>query len=429
MGDLAAEFGTPLYVYDAGLIADRYRTLAEAFGGLDLLLAYSVKANGNLAILDRVNRLGAGADIVSAGELFRARAAGIPAEKIVFAGVGKTETEIRKGVEARIHSFHVESGSELRMLDRVASEMGCAVDFGLRVNPDILSPAHHAYTRTGHAETKFGIPVDEVVALYHWARERPYLRARGIDAHIGSGIVEPEPYGRVLDTLLGLVGELRTERIDLEYVDLGGGFAVPQPAEPTGSSAPADPGISGMPVEALADLVCDRIRQAGLGLVLEPGRFLVAEAGTLLTTVLHVKRNGSKIFVVTDGGMTELIRPSLYAGFHAVEAVTPRASEEAVVDVVGPICETGDFLALNRRMPLPEPGDVLAVLTAGAYGSAMASNYNSRRRPAEVLVEDGVAHLVRRRETFEDLVRGESIPAPASAANGGDPSTSTERDS
>lgn len=408
MGALAERFGTPLYVYDASLVGERFRTLTRAFAGVDLLIAYSVKANGNLALLDRLNRLGAGADIVSGGELFRVRQAGIPAERIVFAGVGKTETEMRLALEAGIHSFHVESASELRMLDRIAADVGKPARFGLRVNPDIVSPAHHAYTRTGHAETKFGIPVEEVEPLYRWARERPFLDARGIDAHIGSGIDDPEPYSRVLDTLLSLVAGLRRDGIDLEYVDLGGGFGVPRQ------------GGAGMAVERVAERVLPRIRRAGLALVLEPGRFLVAEAGTLLTKVLHVKRSRSKTFVVTDGGMTELIRPSLYSGFHEVEPVAPRAgAAEAVVDVVGPICETGDFLALGRTLAVPEPGEVLAVRITGAYGSSMASNYNSRRRPAEVLVEDGHAWLVRQRETFEDLVRGEVIPPRDAAASGG----------
>lgn len=399
MEQLAQAFDTPLFVYDAALIEQRYRTLVDAFAGLDLLVAYSVKANGNLAILDRLRRLGAGADIVSGGELFRVLRVGMPPERVVFAGVGKTEPELRQAVEAGIHSFHVESAGELHLLDRVAASVGRPARFGLRVNPDIVSPAHHDYTRTGHAQTKFGIPAGEVLALYRWARDRPYLNARGIDAHIGSGIDDPEPYGHVLDLLLGMVHELRAEGMDLEYVDLGGGFGV---AHGSGT---------GMPVDVLAGRVGDRIRQAGLGLVVEPGRYLVAEAGTLLTTVLNVKRNGAKTFVVTDGGMTELIRPSLYSGFHAVEPVSGGGSaEEAVVDVVGPICETGDFLALGRRMQVPEPGDVLAVHMAGAYGSSMSSNYNSRRRPAEVLVEHGAPHLVRERQVFEDLVRGEHIP-------------------
>ena len=399
MDDLARQFGTPLFVYDGQLIEDRYSSLVDAFAGLDLLVAYSVKANGNMAILDRLRRLGAGADIVSGGELFRARRAGIGADRIVFAGVGKTVGELEAGVAERIHSFHVESAGELRALDRVASEAGTAARFGIRVNPDIESPAHHDYTKTGHAETKFGIPAERVRALYLWARDRPFLETRGIDAHIGSGISDPEPYGRALDTLLGLVDGLRGEGIHLEYLDLGGGFGVP------GRDG------SGMPVSRLAELVGPRIEAAGLSLVVEPGRYIVAEAGTLLTTVLHVKRNGSKVFVITDGGMTELIRPSLYSGFHEVEAVIPgRGGAESRVDVVGPICETGDFLALDRRMKVPEPGQVLAVRTAGAYGSSMASNYNSRLRPAEVLVEGAVAHLIRRREALEDLIRDEVVP-------------------
>jgi diaminopimelate decarboxylase len=399
MDALAARFGTPLFVYDAALIEERYQALISAFTGVDLLVAYSVKANGNLAILDRLARLGAGADIVSGGELHRAMQAGIPGDRIVFAGVGKTVSELRSAVAARIHGFHVESAGELRALEAVAAEMGIPARVGLRVNPDIVSPAHHGYTQTGHAETKFGIPVDQVLELYRWAASSPHMDIRGIDAHIGSGILDPAPYGRVLDLLLEIAAQLASEGIELEYLDMGGGYGVPQGDE------------AGMPVERLAELVVPRVREAGLGLVVEPGRYIVAEAGTLLTTVLYVKRTGEKTFVVTDGGMTELIRPSLYAGFHRVEPTSGTASgDEERVDVVGPICETGDFLALDRRMTVPSPGDVLAVRTAGAYGSSMASNYNSRLRPAEVLVEDGRAHLVRRRETLEDLTRGETIP-------------------
>ena len=320
-----------------------------------------------------------GADIVSGGELHRAIRAGIPGDRIVFAGVGKTASELRAAVGARIHGCHVESAGELRLLDAVAAEMGV--------------PARIA-------DTKFGIPLDQVMELYRWAASRPHLDIRGIDAHIGSGILDPAPYGRVLDLLLEVVAQLAREGIELEYLDIGGGFGVPQGDE------------SGMPVERLAELVVPRVREAGLDLVVEPGRYIVAEAGTLLTTVLYVKRNGDKTFVVTDGGMTELIRPSLYSGFHRVEPAAGSAigGVEERVDVVGPICETGDFLALDRRMAVPSPGDVLAGLTAGAYGSSMASNYNSRLRPAEVLVEDGHALLVRARESLEDLTRGETIP-------------------
>jgi len=401
MKTLAEQFGTPLFAYDGGLIEARYRSVRQAFAGVDLLIAYSVKANGNLALLDRLARLGAGADIVSGGELFRARKAGIPPERIVFAGVGKTEQELRDAVAAGIRSFHVESAGELRTLDRVASELQTTASFGLRVNPDIVSPAHHAYTRTGHASTKFGIPADEVLDLYEWSLDRPYLRVRGIDAHIGSDIRDPQPYVRVLDCLLGIADRLAAMGVALEYVDVGGGFGVPRKDEP------------GMPIDQLADLVVPRVAATGLGLVVEPGRYIVGEAGTLLTTVLYVKESGPKTFVVTDGGMTELIRPSLYSGFHPVDPVEPRDDDRStLVDVVGPICETGDFLALDRTMALPRPGDVLAVRTAGAYGSSMASNYNSRLRPAGVLVEAGQPQLIRARQAFDDLIRGEVIPSP-----------------
>ena len=417
---LAEEFGTPLYVYSADAIARRVRDYQAAFGevAVDFLVAYSVKANGNLAVLNRIAALGAGADIVSGGELARALAAGIPAERIVFAGVGKTEAEMRAALEAGIHAFHVESAGELERLDAVVTAMraegagiGCAADdmpgphatlrapVGIRVNPDIHTDTPHEYTRTGHAATKFGIALAQARELYRWAAGRDTLELRGIDVHIGSQIVEVEPYQRALDTVLAMVDELTAEGIVLSYVDLGGGFGV------------GYDGSRGLTPDQLAQVVVPALRDRGLRLLLEPGRSIVGEAGVLLTRVLYVKEAGGKTFAITDAGMTELLRPSHYDGWHHIEAVRARpGAPVARVEVVGPVCESGDFLARGRSMPVPEPGELLAVATSGAYGFAMASNYNARPRPAEVLVEAGRAHLVRRRETVEDLFRGETIP-------------------
>jgi diaminopimelate decarboxylase len=366
---------------------------------VDHLVAYSVKANGNLAILNRLGRLGAGADIVSLGELHRALEAGIPAERILFAGVGKTEGELRAGLEAGIYAFNVESRGEIERLDRVAGELGRTASFAIRVNPDVHSPTPHEYTRTGHAESKFGVGVEEALQLYEWAHGRPFLRARGIDVHIGSQILDPLPYFQALSRVLQLLEPLRGLGDSLEFVDIGGGFGVQYHDAP------------GLILEDLAACVLPALAPTGLRVVLEPGRFIVGEAGVLLTRVEYVKRSGSKTFVVVDGGMSELIRPSHYGGYHAIEPVRADASHEpTLVDVVGPICESGDFLAKGREIPLPEPGDLLAVKTAGAYGFTMASNYNARRRPAEALVDGDRVHLVRRRETLDDLVRGEEIP-------------------
>ncbi len=398
---LAERFGTPLYVYDAQGIEARVRHFRETFSGVEFLLAYSVKANGNLAVLNRIGAAGAGADIVSGGELHRALAAGIPGDRIVFAGVGKTEFEMEAALRAGVHAFHVESDGELARLEAVATRLGTPAPVAIRVNPDVESPTPHEYTRTGHAASKFGVPVSEAKELYRQADAASHLRVRGIGAHIGSQIVDVDPYTDALAVLLAMADELAADGVELEYLDLGGGFGVGYDGEP------------GLPLEELAAAVVPELSRRDLRLVLEPGRSVVGHAGVLLTRVHYVKRSGGKTFVITDGGMTELLRPSHYGGWHRIEPVQspPGEGREVVpVDVVGPVCETGDFLARGRPLPLPRPGELLAVGTAGAYGFAMASNYNSRLRPAEVLVEDGRALLVRRRETLDELVRGEEIP-------------------
>ena len=398
LDDIAARFGTPLYLYDGALLERRYRTFEAAFPGTRLLVAYSVKANGNLALLNRLARLGSGADIVSAGELARALEAGIPAQRIVFAGAGKSEEELDAGLDAGIYGFNVESREELRLLERIAARKGVQARIALRVNLDIASPTPHEYTRTGHAGTKFGIPADEVMDLYRWAATRTALRVAGIAVHIGSQIVDTEPYERAAREIFALEQALSDEGIPLEYVDLGGGFGVAYGDE------------SEIDLARLAAAVLPAVTGRGLRLILEPGRFIVGEAGTLIVRVLYVKRSGQKTFVITDGGMTELLRPSHYGGYHRIEPVRTRPGAAVVVsDVVGPVCEDGDFLARDRAIELPSAGDLMVVRTAGAYGFSMASNYNSRLRPAEVLVADGRLRLIRERETFADLVRGERI--------------------
>ena len=419
---LAKIYHTPLYVYDGGRILEQLRTLEEAFAGVAadvpgtvvapsvtpaapprptatpcLLIAYSVKANPNLAVLRLLARAGAGADIVSGGELYRALRAGVPADRIVFAGVGKSRDEMRSALAAGIMSFHVESAQELETLGDVAAQMAVVAPVAVRVNPGVSSPTHE-FTSTGHAGAKFGVSAGETQELYRRVDAHAALRAVGVGVHIGSQIRDPKPFLEALDVVLGVADRARRELgARLEYVDLGGGFAI------------ADGEAAALDVRALGREVAARLRGRGLNLILEPGRFLVGDAGVLVTTVLYVKRNGQKIFVVTDAGMTELIRPSHYGGVHSVSPVSENGRGPVErVDIVGPVCEQGDFLARDRPLPLPPPGALLCVHQAGAYGFTMASNYNSRPRPAEVLVHDGRVTLARRREDYDDLIRGET---------------------
>jgi diaminopimelate decarboxylase len=395
--ELVAAHGTPLYVYSRAVLLGRYREFDAAFAPLDRLVAYSVKANGNLALLRLLGAEGAGADIVSAGELHRARTAGIPADRIVFSGVGKTVAELAAGLDAGIYGFNVESEGELRSLAVLAETMGLRAPVALRVNPDVDSPTPHHYTRTGHRDTKFGIPFQDAARLYRTAAALPGLAVRGVDVHIGSQILEAAPYRAALLRVLELVDELRGDGLEFEYLDVGGGFGIAYDEE--GGPAAAD----------FAEVIAPLAAAARLRLVLEPGRYIVGPAGLLLTRVLYVKEMGDKTFVITDAGMNDLLRPSHYASYHRVEPARQYAGRaEARVDVVGPICESGDFLALDRMVPRPREGELLSIRTTGAYGFSMASTYNSRPRPAEVLVEGDAFRLVRRRETVDDLVRGEA---------------------
>jgi diaminopimelate decarboxylase len=393
--DAVAQWGTPLYLYSRTAIEARFRELSEALAPVPHLIAFSVKSNGNLAVLRALQALGAGADIVSGGELHRARLAQIPAERILFSGVGKTVVEMAAALKEGIYAFNVESEGELRSLADLAESAGVQAPIALRVNPDIHTPTPHAYTRTGHAATKFGIPIARAMELYRLAMELPGIRIRGIDVHIGSQILEAEPYRDALLQVLEIVDALRREGVEMEFIDLGGGLGI------------SYEGGEGISAQAFADTILPHIHPTGLRLVIEPGRYIVGEAGILLTRVLYVKEGGGKRFVVTDAGMNDLLRPSHYSGWHAVEPVEARGRVRAHVDVVGPICETGDFLALDREMEVPEPGELLAIYTVGAYGFSMSSTYNQRPRPAEVMVTDGELSLVRRRETWEDLVQGE----------------------
>ncbi|MEX2283226.1 MAG: diaminopimelate decarboxylase [Gemmatimonadota bacterium] len=394
--EIVATHGTPLYVYSRQSIEQRYRELDDAFSSVDRLIAYSVKANGNLSILRVLARIGAGADIVSGGELHRARLAGIPADRTVFSGVGKTVTELAAGLEAGIYSFNVESEGELWQLSQLATTMGVRAPIAIRVNPDITTPTPHHYTRTGHKETKFGIPMADAPRLYRLAGTLDGLEVKGIDVHIGSQILEVEPYMLALQKVLELSEQLRAEGHRLEYLDLGGGFGVSYEGE------------ASTPARVFAEALLPELRRSGLRLVLEPGRYILAPSGILLTRVITVKESDAKSFIITDAGMNDLLRPSHYASYHHIAGARLHPERDRMhADVVGPICETGDFLALDRDLERVLDGELLAVGTAGAYGFAMASNYNARPRPGEVLVDGDTFMLIRKRETYDDLVRGE----------------------
>lgn len=398
--EIASEVGTPVFVYGAAHIEGRYRELAQALAGSESLLCYAVKANSSQAILRLLARLGAGADIVSGGELERALAAGIPADRIVFSGVGKQTWEIDAALRAGIRSINAESAEELEQLRARGRELGIEVPVSLRINPDV-DPETHPYLATGLREAKFGIVFDQGLELALSAHEAPELRLVGIACHIGSQITEARPFLDSLARLKELIGQLRERGVALEQVDLGGGMGIPYDFE----ASQMDPASWGRAIlEATKDL--------DLRLVLEPGRYLVGNAGVLLTRVLIRKRGEEKNFVVVDAAMNDLIRPALYEAEHLIVPVSLPAAEAElrVADIVGPVCECGDFLAQDREIPWPETGDVLAVLSAGAYAMTMASTYNTRPLAPEVMVSGSRWAITRPRGTVEALIAQERYP-------------------
>jgi diaminopimelate decarboxylase len=396
---IAREVGTPCYVYSHRTLLDGYRALDQAFAGLPHLVCYAVKANANLAILRVFLDAGGGLDIVSGGELYRALCAGADPKRIVFAGPGKTQAEIEAALQADILLFNVESSQELEAIQAVAAKLGKRAPVALRVNPDV-DPKTHPYIATGLRQSKFGIPIQEAFDLYRRMRALRYVEPVGVHAHIGSQITQITPFYESLSKLVPLVKDLRHEGFGIQYLDIGGGLGIRYKDE--GPPAPAE----------YADTVRPLLGELECTVLMEPGRVLVGNAGILVTKVLYVKTNQAKRFFVVDGGMNDLIRPSLYNAYHAiVPVVRPANGQPAItLDVVGPICESGDFLAKERTLPPCQPGDFLAVLSAGAYGFAMASNYNARPRPPEVMVREDNFYVIRARETYEDLIRGETIP-------------------
>ena len=392
---IAERFGTPTYVYSRAHIEAQYRAYADALNGIPHLVCFAVKANSNLGVLNVLARLGAGFDIVSRGELERVLAAGGQPDRIVFSGVGKSRDDMRRALEIGVHCFNVESTVELERLQVVAAELGKVAAISLRVNPDV-DAGTHPYISTGLKENKFGIAIADAEAVYARAAELPNLKVVGVDCHIGSQLTSLPPFLDALDRLLALIDRLATRGIRIEHLDLGGGLGVRYKDE--------TPPLAGDYIAA----VRERIAGRNLALVFEPGRSIVANAGVLLTRVEYLKHTEHKDFAIIDAAMNDLIRPALYQAWMDVVPVSPRAGEARTYDLVGPICETGDFLAKNRELVLEE-GDLLAVCSAGAYGFVMSSNYNTRGRAAEVLVDGEQAFEVRRRETLEELYAGESL--------------------
>ena len=391
---LAEAVGTPAYVYSTAGIREQFSKLDKALTGVPHRIHYSLKANANWAILRLIRSLGGGAEAVSGGELYRALQGGFAPEDVVFGGVGKSARELGEAVEAGVRLVNVESEAELRLLDGIACERKRKIPVGLRLNPEITVDSPHAYIRTGGKGHKFGIPYDEGLSAARLAASLPWLELAGLDMHVGSQLSLMDAYERGLERITSLLDMVRGEGINsIRYLDMGGGLAVPYEDE-----KPPDLRVYGR-------IVRDVARRTGLEILVEPGRFLVADAGTLLTRVLYRKRSGGREIAVTDASMTELLRPSHYQAYHHIEPVRPRQRLNVRVDVVGPVCESGDFLALDREMPDIEAGDLLAVRTAGAYGYSMASNYNARPRAAEVLVDGDRYAVTTGREEYQDLIR------------------------
>lgn len=393
---LGRTVGTPVYVYSANAIREQYERLAAVLAPVPHRIHYACKANSSLGILRILQSLGCGVDVVSGGELYRARAAGFAPGDIIFGGVGKSAREIGEALDAGVSLLSVESAAEIRLVDDLARRRGIVARVGLRINPEVNVLTFHDYIKTGEKGDKFGIPWDQADAAALEAHALPNVALVALGMHIGSQLEQVAPYERGIDRLEELIARLRAQGVDtLEHLDIGGGLFVPYGDEP-----PVD-------LEAYAAIVTPAVRRLGLSLIVEPGRFLVAEAGALLTTVLYRKQSGGRDILITDAGMNDLLRPSHYDAYHRIEAVAPSGAR-GCFDVVGPICESGDFLAIAREMDDVRAGELLCVFTTGAYGFAMASNYNARPRPAEVLVDEQRWAVITARESYADLARNET---------------------
>ena len=395
---IADQIRTPFYLYSHATLVRHFNAFDSAFDGIKHLTCFSVKSNSNIAILRLFSRLGAGADIVSGGELYRAIKAGIDPAKIVYSGVGKREDEMEYAINSDILMFNVESHQELLVLNKVAERLNKTARISIRVNPDI-DPKTHPYISTGMKENKFGISIEEALEEYRFAHRLNNIEIIGISCHIGSQLLDVKPFVDSLKRLLILTKKLKEAGISIRYLDIGGGLGIrysdEQPPHPT----------------EYAEAIKKEIKENDISLILEPGRVIVGNAGILVTKLLYKKEQGQKKFFIVDAGMNDLIRPSLYGSYHEICPIKKRNTPFVEVDIVGPICESGDFFARKRKIQDLEPGDLLAIMSAGAYGFVMSSNYNSRPRPCEVMVKEKEFFVIRERETYEDLIRGESIPA------------------
>jgi diaminopimelate decarboxylase len=398
--EIAAAVGTPFYCYSTATLTRHYRVFDAAFAGLDHLIAYALKANSNQAVVATLASLGAGADVVSEGELRRALKAGVPAEKILFSGVGKTARELAFALDMGILCFNVESESELELLSSIAAARGADAPVSCRINPDVDARTHEKIA-TGRKENKFGIPFAQARKIYARAASLPGIRIAGIDMHIGSQITELAPFDNAFALLSELVVELRAEGHAIEHADLGGGLGIPYRDDEAAPPLPA----------AYADIVRKHMNKIGCRVIFEPGRLIAGNAGILVTEVLVVKEGEARNFVVVDAAMNDLIRPTLYDAYHRIGPVRENGAAEMICDVVGPVCETGDFLARGRSMPRPEPGDLLAVYSAGAYGAVQSGTYNTRLLVPEVLVKGGDFAIVRPRRTYDELIGLDRLPA------------------
>ncbi|RUX26753.1 diaminopimelate decarboxylase [Mesorhizobium sp. M7A.F.Ca.US.011.01.1.1] len=399
--DIAAQIGTPFYCYSTATLTRHYRVFAQSFAGLDTLVCYAMKANSNQAVLRTLAKLGAGADVVSEGELRRALAAGIPAGKILFSGVGKTAREMDFALVAGILCFNVESEPELELLSARAAALGKVASISLRINPDVDAKTHKKIS-TGKAENKFGIPWQRARQVYARAAKLPGIRITGIDTHIGSQITELQPFDDAFALLVDLVGALRADGHAIEHIDVGGGLGIPYRID---NNPPPLP-------DAYAQIVRKHVTKLGLKVMFEPGRLISGNAGILVSEVIFVKEGDAKNFLVVDAAMNDLIRPTLYDAFHDIRPVVqpPADTPRMTVDVVGPVCETGDYIGLDRDLPRLKAGDLIAVSTAGAYGAVQAGTYNTRLLVPEVLVDGDRFHVVRPRPTYDDLIGLDSIP-------------------